>query len=306
MIIKNLFKKSDFGLVVDWNRFRNNGFYSATTPYLIDDIIRVFNPIILTSQEDYNKNKQQLKSILSMELGVPQIKFDIRIKCKKGLIHSDPHYQVEKRARYFLENEFDFMLSFYNYPFFYHNPDFDRKKFIHFPWAVPDKMVYRGEIEVRSQDLAIFGGKESDAYDIRNWCRNQEGIINFENSGVENKNIENSNYFLWLRQFNAIIAAGSSNPIYDLVTPKYFEIASSGALLFGQYCKDLQLLGFNDSNCIIFSKMNFLEKVSSFRRNPNQYLEIRERGRNLILQKHKISDRINLLKDLFNGSKADE
>jgi hypothetical protein len=295
-----LFQRKDVGLVVDWNRYQSNGFVSAMTPFLIEAILKVFRPTIISTQTDYNQHKKKLKKIVSIEWGIPTIQYDTDLDCVKALAHSDPHYEPEKWEQYFTENQFDYVLSFYKAPFFYHNPKFDQAKFVHFSWAVPDAMIYPGPIKYRSDEIAIFGGKLSDAYDVRNWCRHQPGVTNYEYSGVENKKLDNKKYYHWLRQFDAVVAAGSSNPIYDLVTPKYFEIMAAGALLIGQSCQDFESLGFVDGeNCLAFTKTDFLDRITCYRRSPSQYIEIREKGRDLILHQHKISDRIKLLKELL-------
>jgi len=292
--------RRDVGFVVDWQRYRNNGFVSAMTPFLVEAILKEFRPIIISSQADYNWHKKKLKKIISIELGVPTIRYDTDLDSVKLLFYSDPHFEAEVRARYFDENRFDYALSFYRSPFFYHNPHFDPAKFVHFPWAVPDAMIYSGPIQSRSDEIAIFGGQFSDAYDIRNWCRQQPGITNYEYSGVENKKLDNAKYYHWLRQFDAIVAAGSSNSIYDLVTPKYFEIMAAGALLIGQACQDFEALGLVDGeNCLAFTKADFLDKIACYQYNLSQYIEVRKNGRDLILRQHKISDRIKLLKELL-------
>lgn len=292
-------RKSDIGLVIDWPFHKANQWYVALTPYLINQVIDIFNPRIISNQEDYDSQKHNCTKIISIELGIPKIKYDVGIQCKKYLFHSDPHYEVQKRSDYFIENRFDYVLSFYKSPFFYHNPDFDKKKFIHFPWSIPDEFIRQDEILVRNSDVVIFGAAKHDAYDVRNWCRQQPGVTNFNYSGVENKQLVGKPYFDWIRQFDAIIAAGSSSPEFDLVTPKYFEIAASGALLFGQYCEDLSSLGFDETNSVIFTKNDFLEKLDMYKSYPQKYLEIRRNGRALILARHKLSDRIKLLKELL-------
>ncbi|MBN2106679.1 MAG: glycosyltransferase [Deltaproteobacteria bacterium] len=167
------------------------------------------------------------------------------------------------------------------------------------PWAVPESLIVSSKVTFSSGDVVIFGGGGSPAYDVRNWCRQQDGIINFDNSGVENKKLSNKEYFTWLAGFNAVVAAGSSNPMYDLVTPKYFEIAAAGALLIGQHCRDLELLGFNESNCIIFTQKDFAEKIRAYKQNPSSYKATREKGRELIRNRHTISHRIRQIQEVF-------
>lgn len=96
-----------------------------------------------------------------------------------------------------------------------------------------------------------------------------------------------------------MVAAGSSNPKYDLVTPKYFEICAAGALLIGQSCQDLEPLGFNTSNAIIFNKSDFNDQIQDYRSNPEQFLRKRLAGRRLIEERHLISHRITQLRTLF-------
>jgi hypothetical protein len=88
----------------------------------------------------------------------------------------------------------------------------------------------------------------------------------------------------------------------QLVTPKYFEIAASGALLIGQECEDLGGLGFNAGNCLIFNKENFGVKVAAYRRTPESYLAVREGGRALIQSRHRVSHRVETLRKLFNAA----
>jgi spore maturation protein CgeB len=71
-------------------------------------------------------------------------------------------------------------------------------------------------------------------------------------------------------------------------------------LLIGQKCNDLEKLGFNDSNMLIFEKENFNDQVVQYRSNPESYLNIRENGKKLVLENHLISHRINKIKEIFN------
>jgi len=278
---------------------------SAFSPYLVDAIIKEFNPIIISSQSEYWFHKEKLKYILSMEPGwaAPKIVYDRHLHHKIGVFVSDPHNKKDWFQRYIEDNDIEFALSFYERPFFFHFPNFAKSKFRHFPWAVPDQFISDNEITVRNNEVAIFGGKNSDAYDVRNWCREQPCVKEFDLSGVENKKFNDEAYYLWLRKFDAIVAAGSSDQKYDLVTPKYFEIASSGALLMGQDCKDLGTLGFNETNSLIFNTDDFIGKVQQYKTHPEKFIAVREKGRNLIIQKHKLSDRIKYLRTMFYDHK---
>lgn len=295
-------KKSEYGLVVNWDFHKKNRWVSIFAPYLVREIVRVFDPIIITSQLDYNLHKKKIKYIISMEPGwaAPKLRYDTRAGHMVAVCVSDPHNKTEWFADYIIENGISFVLSQYHHPFFYHYPDFPKNKFIYFPWAVPDRFLSSHALHAHGNEVAIFGAATGDAYDVRNWCREQKGISSFINSGVENKAFTDMEYFQWLTGFDAVVAAGSSDPKYDLVTPKYFEIAAAGALLIGQYCKDIDLLGFDETNALLFSKETFLDRVREYKKASEKYLFIRARGRELIKERHLISHRIDLLKRLFN------
>jgi spore maturation protein CgeB len=70
-------------------------------------------------------------------------------------------------------------------------------------------------------------------------------------------------------------------------------------LLIGQYCEDLESLGFNSSNALIFNKKDFFEKVNYYRNHSEEFIQIRENGRELIKTRHKLSDRINTIRKIF-------
>lgn len=305
-MVKNLRNSSDFALALDWGFHSKNRWVSAYAPFLVNELVRRFDPLIISSQLEYDLHKKRIRRLISFEPGFasPRLSYDRRQECVKCVIYSDPHHQPEARRRYFDENGFDFVLSFYQAPFFQHFPGFPEEKFVHFPWAVPDRFIAAGEIRARSNEVAIFGGKGGDAYDVRNWCREQPFVTGFEYSGVENKQLSDEGYYRWLAGFDAIVAAGSSRPDYNMVTPKYFEIAASGALLIGQYCEDLETLGFNDGNALIFTKGDFVDQVQRYRRDPEAYLAIRQRGRELIRHRHKLSDRLESVRTLLGLAAA--
>lgn len=301
MYLKNSINKSPFGLVINWRFHIKNRWVSIFAPHLVKEFIKTFNPLIISSQVEYNLLKRKIKYILSMEPGwaAPKINYDKGIEHIICVMASDHHNKTLWFKEYVLNNGINFVLSQYYTPFFYHFPGFPRERFCHFPWAVPDRFIEQSPIKSRSNGVIIFGGKRSDAYDLRNWCRSQPNIINYNNSGVENKKYSDYEYYRWLAGFDAIIAAGSSDPQYDLVTPKYFEIAAAGALLIGQYCTDLERLGFNESNCVIFQKDTFNKLIQEYKANHIKYLNVRENGKNLIAERHLVSHRIELLKKLF-------
>lgn len=304
MIFKNLGKKSRIGLVINWSFHKKDKWVSAYSPYLIRALIKEFDPIIITDIFTYKLFKNRLDYILSMEPGwaAPFIKFDSHAHKKVIVFVSDPHKKVDWLEEYVESSNINFILSYYDRPFWFHFPNFDRDKFIHFPWSVPDQFII-SETDLenkREKGLHLFGGVKSDAYELRRWCKSFDFVNGHSNSGVENKVYNNADFYMSNRNYDSIIAAGSLSPKYQLVTPKYFEIPAAGALLFAQNCEDLHELGFNESNCVIFNKEDFIEKAQDYLSKPESYKEKKINGTKLIREKHSLSHRIRFLKSLFS------
>lgn len=303
--LRQLIKQSQYGLVIDWKFHRQNRWVCAQSPYLVDAIIKEFNPVVISSQLMYEFHKRKLKYIISFEPGwaAPKITYDTSQGHTIGVFASDPHNKTSWFQQYVYNNNIRYVFSMYYYPFIYHFPHFDLNRLLHVPWAIPDDFVVdRESINCVGQNkLHIFGAALGEAYETRNWCRQFSFVENHDHSGVENKILSDAEYFQWGRQFDAVIAAGSSATKYQLVTPKYFEIPAAGSLLFAQECRDLELLGFDDNNCIIFDKTNFEEKAMEYLRNPTRYIKMRRRGCQLIKEKHKISDRVRKIRELMSS-----
>jgi len=297
---------SRFGLVIDWRFHQANRWVSALTGFLVDAIVATFRPVIISSQFDYWRHKRHLDCIVSLEPGwaAPRIRYDARHSAVKAVFYSDPHYRTEERRSYFDRNGFDYVFSYYRAPFFRHFTDFPEDKFVHMPWAIPDGYVGQKPIIPNSNEVMVFGGRKGDAYDVRNWCRNQPGVTSFDYSGVENKQLSDAEYFHWLSSLDAAIAAGSSMDKFDLVTPKYFEIASAGALLLGQSCRDLEVLGFDDSNMLVFDQHDFRSKLNHYRENYQGFVARREAGRALIRKHHLVSHRLARIREVMQCDSA--
>ncbi|MFX1451706.1 MAG: glycosyltransferase [Promethearchaeota archaeon] len=290
------------GYVVSLDFHLRNKWLSAVTPYRINGIMNYFPSIVIETQKDYNKYKNKLDALITTEMGwsAPIIKYNKTKPPLKYIEMSDPQKYPRKREKYFYNNHFSYVLGYYYYPTLYHMKNLPKEFLLHFPWSVPDQFVNLNEIRSATQNyLMIFGAMNSEQYETRTWCKSFEFVRVSTNSGCRNKIFSDEDFFRWLINFDAMIAAGSLDPKYQLVVPKYFEIASVGSLLFAQEAKDLPLLGFKDNkNCITFNKANFEENAKEYLeyKNKDKYLIIRDAGRNLILQRHTLSKRLEFLK----------
>jgi len=300
------------GLVIDPEFAMLGKSVCALTPQLTRALCRAFNTRILYDQRQYDRLCRQVDFILSFEprWAAPVLKWRRagllrRLpSCPCYVIMSDPHIE-QWREPYFLRNGLDAILALYDRPTRRHFTRVPAERIVHFPWAIPDEWIGDAPIVYQGQrEITIFGAARGPAYDLRNWCREQPGVTSFTNSGVENKVMGDYEFFTWLRGFDAVIAAGSENPTYRLTTPKYFETAAAGSLLFAQQTDDLAHLGFVDGeNCIIFTQETFTERAREYLADPShpRRLEIRRAGRELIRARHTIGCR---LRDLATHVRA--
>ena len=297
------------GLILFKQRHYEKKWTCALTPRLVEGILERLNCAWVESQQDYEQCIDEVDAFISMEPGwaAPILEFTrtraLRIKLAEKpafIFMSDPHYG-KWRQKYFLKNRFDYILAFYYFPTLFHFRKIPAERLIHFPWSLPDEWIFRGDITYSGETrIACFGAGNHEAYSIRNWCRTFPFVEGTYNSGVENKVMTDEEYIDWLRNKDAVIAAGSDDPKYMLTTPKYFEIAASGALLFAQYTEDLERLGFQHMvNCVIFNRDNFVELSEEYLGNPESYLQIRKAGVDLIRQRHSLSQRLSFLEELI-------
>jgi len=297
--------KRRLGLVLNKDFHEKNQWCSATTFYLVEAIKSRFEYVYIQSQSDYEENLGSVDILISMEPGwaSPVLELTRTSGLREKLsgipsyiFYSDPH-SGKWREDYFLNNGLDYVLTFYNGPIRYHFRKIPPNKLVHFPWSVPDQWVGNSPIRFNGQSkICCFGGSKSDAYVVRNWCRTFDFVESFANSGVENKIMTDDEYIDWLSQKDAAIAAGSDSVKYRLTVPKYFEIPAAGCLVFAQHTDDLGLLGFkHNENCIIFDRSNFKELAKEYLAHPQDYLNMRRGGRELIRERHTVSRRMDFL-----------
>jgi hypothetical protein len=217
---------------------------------------------------------------------------------------SDAHIE-QWREPYFLRQGLDYILAFYYEPFRRHFRETPADRLVHFPWSVPERWISKEVPRFHGQrHVMVFGASEHEAYALRNWCRRQPGVESYDHSGCDNKVIDDEDFFGWLSGFDAVVAAGSEDPKYRLTTPKYFETAAVGSLLFAQHTDDLARLHFRDNeNCMVFNKSTFRRKVDEYLGTieDSRWLEMRTAGRELIREHHTVERRLAELASLVQA-----
>lgn len=300
---------SNVGLVLHIGFHKRNHWTVAQSPYFFAEIIDEFDPIIIHSQSTYDKYKKQLDYIFTPTPGfaAPEIEFDSSYDTKIGLIISDPHSNTGWLEGYLDSNNIDRIFSRYWTGFFEYFPNISENRVSYLPWAVPDIFIpSKNNINMRETDGIMVFGATGNEY----WYSTRETIMEspltqkYSVSGYQNKKYTGADYYSWLSQYNAAVAAAS--PSNEYVLAKYFEIPAMGALLFAQSCTDLDKLGFSKENSIRFDNISeFKELAESYLDSPESHLDKRKRGVELIRNNHTIHHRIDQLKAYVNNGTGD-
>ncbi len=297
------------GLILTKERHYEKGWTCTLTPKLVEALLKRFECSWMENQKDYENHLGDVDVLLSFEpvWAAPALKFRRRKAVREKfdslpsmMMFSDPH-KDGWRQNYFLKNRIDRVLAYYFHPTLRHFTKIPPERIVHFTWAVPDEWIGSQPLQYHGGDkIACFGAGKHEAYDVRNWCRSFPFVEATYNSGVENKQMSDLEYIRWLQAKDAAVAAGSDHPKYRLTTPKYYEIAASGALLFAQETDDLKRLGFEHGlNCLVFNRDNFEALAREYLADPESYTPIREGGRELIRERHSLSRRLDFLESII-------
>jgi len=283
-------------------KFHNNRKWVYAGTWYLFEALKQIPHIIISSQEDYDKNKNDLTSIYLGHpgWGSPTIELDTNKKHLSCITLSDPHHSRLKAwfPQYVKRNNVTHILAHQYQGGLYHFPEFSDRSYKYFPWAVPDQFIQPVELKFQNK-LHMYGATNHPAYVVRKWCEQFSFVEKHNNSGCKNKTMTDEEFYKWLFKFDVMVAAGSFDKRWSFAFPKYFEIPAAGCLLFAQKTPDLKLAGFNSNNCIMFDKMDFEYQAEKYLASPDEYLHIRLAGQALVAERHTISKRIRELKLLL-------
>jgi spore maturation protein CgeB len=309
--VSNKGKNSNIALAINWGCHELNHWPVAEYKFFIEKFIDRYDPLIVPNQKTYDKFGNLANIIVTIEPSSymsPELDYENSREQEILLITGHPHPKGESFERYISKNDIDYILSRYYDPMKMHFPDIPEEKIVHYPWAVPkEHIIDRDEISMKNQEKIAIFGKKSDhpMYEARNRLRGSQFVSNvrsIKSSKNDSKPLTDEEYYRWIREFDAAIAAGSFQPEYQYTLAKYFEIPAAGSLLFAQYCSDLGRLGFDEKNCVIFEDFDDFEgKADTYLENPGEYMERRKRGVELIRDRHTIEDRIDRISSLCDG-----
>lgn len=153
-------------------------------------------------------------------------------------------------------------------------------------WFPPSPKDQRIEIKPLKDRLPtvlanghIWQGEEGfKPYEFRNWAY-QQPYVKYVKHHITDKTIPSGeNYQQFLSQYAGALALCDTQ-----IVPKYFEIPLAGCVMFAQYHKELEDLGFKDFvNCVFVEKENLESIVKGFLACPSAWQHIADAGRKLV------------------------
>lgn len=122
------------------------------------------------------------------------------------------------------------------------------------------------------------GSTGGEQYTLRRWAFEQPYISVVPHWINDDSTPFGMNYTNFLSNYAGVLALHDYFPV-----PKYFEIPAAGCVLFAQYYKEFEELGFKDyQHCIYVNKNNFEERVRDFLSSVQSYQGIADAGIKLV------------------------
>jgi len=239
---------------------------------------------------------------------VHAVPYHNRPKLPYGLIDTDPHVKligffedlecwgneecVKNKLLAF--KRYDVLVGPFHETFIEWYPQF-LQKHIHFPhYFAPFDGFYKLEPNPNPIMKCLLSGNVNECYPFR-----QHIIANvpkdiFQYGGM---GILFAEYPKFLNSYFCAIATGATS---HLVVAKYFEIPAAGTLLLAEEINDAILVGLEANvHYVPITRENVVEKIKGVLKNPERYVEMRDRATKLVRERHSEINRIEEFKNVL-------
>jgi predicted peroxiredoxin len=187
----------------------------------------------------------------------------------------------EQRTRRALERGVRFIICPYRNGFAeYIEPHAAGMELLWLPVAPKSRRRVHSLLSDRQQDVLANGhqwpGNDGfHPYEFRRWAYAQPGVT-FVDHTLDKGTPAGHAYQAFLSQYAAALALCDT-----YVVPKYLEIPLAGCLCVCQMLPDYAAMGFNENNCVPVTKENFMDQIEHIKREPDEFQERADAGRNL-------------------------
>jgi len=174
------------------------------------------------------------------------------------------------------------------YPQFLH-------KYIHYPnhFAPFERFA---ALKTNSEPImkCLLSGSSNKYYPFRQYIINKIPTDIFQ---YRKKKILFADYPKFLNNYFCAIATGASSSV---VVAKYLEIPAAGTLLLAEEINDVILLGLKANvHYVPITRETVVEKIREVLRNPERYIEMRDRATKLVRENHSEINRFEEFKNIL-------
>lgn len=238
-------------------------------------------------------------------------------KYKKGVFTDDFHKGLDRKKELKYYNKFDHIFTTYYRPFLNQFSSVNKKKVLWTPHGYCDDFII--DFNENPENLILVSGAMASIYELRELMKeyyknNKNKLVLLKHPKYRHFNYNNLGDYIvgkeYSKKLNNYIACFTDCATSAYIVSKYFEIPASGSLLLCQDPKEyganndnLAELGFIDGEtCIICNKNNYIEKINYIldEKNRNIINKIRLNGMNMVLKKHNISNRAEIISNILH------
>ena len=142
----------------------------------------------------------------------------------------------------------------------------------------------------------LLSGSVNKRYPFRQYIIDKVPTDIFE---YRAKNVEFVNYPRFLNNYFCAIATGAASSV---VIAKYLEIPAAGTLLLAEEINDFILLGLKANiHYVPITRKNVVQKIREVLKNPEKYIEMRDKATKLVRENHSIINRLEEFKNILQS-----
>ena len=236
------------------------------------------------------------------------VPYHSRPKLPLGLIDTDPcvkligyfedlncwHNKECIKNKLLAFERFDVLIGTYSQTFSKMYPQF-LHKYIHYPnHFTPFKRFAALEPSPNPIMKCLLSGSATKRYPFRQYIINNVPTEIFQ---YKKKKIRFADYPKFLNSYFCAIATGGS---LSTVLAKYLEIPAAGTLLLAEEINDAALLGLEANvHYVPITKETVVKKIREVLKNPEKYVEMRNRATKLVREKHSEINRLEEFKKVL-------
>jgi len=290
-------------VIVDRNFHLSRNYGVASNGEFVQALIDQFGFVLVSGQKEYDRLKRRIRRLfITLEPLSQSVKIDSSLHERVGLWLSDPHdarWPEKFRSQHLIDDK---GVGLIFCPYQDATPSWIpgiEERLVFFPWFVKNEWVIDKPIFYGHAYTHVMGSwSNMPEYAVRRWVANFPFVrrMSHQYTGHDYRRLVGMKYFDWLsRHHDSIVTGTGWKPAWGYVVAKCFEVPARGLLLIAQDMADMRALGFEDGvNCLLFNRENFEAKTSKYLESPREYVDVRERGIELVRERHLMSHRLEL------------